>query len=374
MNWVSMTAKTLSTYEAVTSVVHIDVFKSSISFKELLTPNGLKRIIKQTSSLVFKKYTDYSFYSILPFSRFEASVKLNKIINLFFLGLILLVSRQPTVLISSYSCPDWLNPILKYINIMYVVADCTDIWPTKNIKYMAKISNVFCVNSLFMQRYVSQFTQKTKLISAGYFPERLIKRIARRKTLKNGVRKNIVLISSINWRVNFIFINTLLDKLPDYNFYLIGPDIFNYFKESHWSYRNTRVNKEWKKLRFRKNFVHIPIHNQDQLPNIRIDNAIGVITYDMNDRFNRYCHPIKLYQYFAFGFPVVSVPVPSLLNNPTATQLYFANTIDKFASQIKDLKLKRISKSDLSVMLKIATNQSYESKSSDFIDILEKST
>ncbi len=372
MNWVSLTAKTLSSHSEVSRVIHIDFFKKSIEFKDLFLSKNLFNLFKQISEIICKKYVDLTFYNIVPFQRFKSVLEFNTILNLLGLGLLFAVTGKPTVLITTYSNHDWLSRILSYIKIRIVIADCTDIWPVENIKYMAQISDVFCVNSESMLKHVSKYIKSPKLIATGYFPKMLMENIAKKTTNATRIQKNLVLISSVNWRVNFAFINKILDELTDYTFYLIGPDMFGYFKEANWGYKNTKALREWKILRNRGNFKHIIIHDQEDLQNITIKHAVGLITYDLKDRFNTFCHPIKLYQYYAMGFPVVSVSVPSILNQKSETFLKFADTVSDFSQGVKLMNSKKLSKADRRKMLAISVSQSFESKSDELVQIIKE--
>lgn len=373
MNWVSMTAKTLSKFQQVHQVIHFDLYKPSIEFKKIIFSIKIGDFLKQIKKMYSKKYVDFTFYEIIPFKRFQIIQKMNIIVNLLIIRFFFLMKNKPVVLISSYSTSDWISIFIKYIKFDLIIGDCTDIWPIRDIRYMNSICDIFCVNSLSMQQYVNKFSNKTQLISPGYFPSKLIKKLIEKSNQnKCKKEKNIVLITSINWRANFSFINNILDRLPDFNFFLIGPNLFDYFKESGWDYKNVKAEKEWKRLKQRKKFRHFSINDQTSLHRLSITNAIGIITYDINDRFNKFCHPIKVYQYLALGFPVVSVPVPSILYLSEISDTYFANNASQFAQKIKDIykKIQNNSNSKKNVV-KIVTDQTYEKKSAQLINIIQ---
>ena len=43
---------------------------------------------------------------------------------------------------------------------------------------------------------------------------------------------------------------------------------------------------------------------------------IGIIPYDVSHDFNRYCYPMKLFEYFYMGKPVISTPIDELKRFP----------------------------------------------------------
>jgi hypothetical protein len=91
---------------------------------------------------------------------------------------------------------------------------------------------------------------------------------------------------------------------------------------------------------------------------------VAIIPYDLSVPLNYYCKPLKLYEYFYLGLPVVSVPIKSITNYSSLVS--FATTTDEWVSSIKQLLRKKFSKKELEFMREEALKNSWQNKL-DFI-------
>ena len=55
---------------------------------------------------------------------------------------------------------------------------------------------------------------------------------------------------------------------------------------------------------------------QKDIPSIIDSFDIGIIPYDTNIDFNKYCYPMKTFEYFYLGKPIVSTPIKELERFP----------------------------------------------------------
>ncbi|MGA9883791.1 MAG: glycosyltransferase [Candidatus Acidiferrales bacterium] len=60
---------------------------------------------------------------------------------------------------------------------------------------------------------------------------------------------------------------------------------------------------------------------------------VGIMPYDCFDEKNLHCSPLKLFDYFLSGIPVVSTPIPSL--SEYSDLIYFGETAKEFSSAIE---------------------------------------
>ena len=60
---------------------------------------------------------------------------------------------------------------------------------------------------------------------------------------------------------------------------------------------------------------------------------VGVMPYDCFDEKNLHCSPLKLFDYFLAGIPVVSTPILSLSEYPDL--IYFGETAEEFSRAIE---------------------------------------
>jgi hypothetical protein len=372
MNGSSETCKCLASYKGVGKIIHLDTYKPTIEFKKIFTRRNTK-IIFELVRYIFsdQKYIDFTYVNFLPFQRFDKISKLNQEINYKIMNFIFKKTGNSTVFISSYPFYKTVKFIKSRINIEFIISDCTDIWPLNTVKYMSHVSIYFCVNSQFMADYLRPYVGKTKLISSGYFPKSLIDRL-KNKNIGYKNENKLTLISSVNWRVNFAFLIKLLNKLKNYKLNLVGNLVFDFFKESGWNYKNNKIMSYWKKIQKSKNFTFTEIDSQNSLPNINIQNSVGLITYDLKDRFNRFSHPIKLYHYFAAGIPVVSVPIPSIIYLKNKGFIKFSNNVSGFSKSILYFSKKKLKIEEKKEMLDIAYRQTFETKANDLVKLISE--
>ena len=62
---------------------------------------------------------------------------------------------------------------------------------------------------------------------------------------------------------------------------------------------------------------------------------IGIIPYDISLDFNKYCYPMKLFEYFYMGLPVVSTPIEELKRFPKYVKI--GKNADEWERHIKNL-------------------------------------
>ncbi|MGH9699203.1 MAG: glycosyltransferase family protein [Candidatus Acidiferrales bacterium] len=80
--------------------------------------------------------------------------------------------------------------------------------------------------------------------------------------------------------------------------------------------------------------VHsVPWRPPDELTSFVASFDAGVMPYDCFDEKNLHCVPLKLFEYFAAGLPVVSTPVISLGEFPNL--IYFGETATEFTAAIE---------------------------------------
>lgn len=117
-------------------------------------------------------------------------------------------------------------------------------------------------------------------------------------------------IGAINNRLDYDLLFKLISSTPQYNYIFIGPlgNDANVFPKP--------VKKLAKKLFSFKNVYHIDLVPKSQIGQFIDIFDITIIPYDINDDFNRLCYPMKLFEYFASGKPVISTPIEELKNFP----------------------------------------------------------
>ena len=91
-------------------------------------------------------------------------------------------------------------------------------------------------------------------------------------------------------RAAFPLLGELLSKHPEWNFVSFGT-------------------KKWFPLR---NEHVLPWRRQDELQMVLAGLDVGLMPYDCANPYNLHCVPLKLFDYFALGMPVVTTPIVSV--------------------------------------------------------------
>lgn len=129
-------------------------------------------------------------------------------------------------------------------------------------------------------------------------------------TQKNRV--TLLFVGAINDRIDFDLITQLAKKNKNWHIHLIGP-----IGTSEGNILLSSFSQALQSERY-SNISHTPYIKPQELPQYYHQASVGIIPYDLSIPFNYYCNPMKLFEYFYFGVPVVSTPIPSLkdINSP----------------------------------------------------------
>jgi len=123
-----------------------------------------------------------------------------------------------------------------------------------------------------------------------------------------------------------------VNTLPNVHFFFIGETYLNkYYTDA----QDASCMNVWGKILTKPNVHYWNAIPSDISQSVLSVFAVGIIPYDIKDSFTDNSHPIKFYNYLASKIPVISTPVPSLLQYTSAAPIEFARTSDEFVSLIK---------------------------------------
>lgn len=151
------------------------------------------------------------------------------------------------------------------------------------------------------------FETKRKLSSTEKKELRIMKR------LFNKISKpQVGFVGNITYRMDFALLRSLAQRIPNVSF--VFTDAFLPMPADD-KYRDTkRLIQKFKSL---KNVYLVPRTKSRLVIKKVIKNFdIGIIPYDVSFDFNRYCYPMKLFEYFYMGIPVISTSIDELKRFP----------------------------------------------------------
>lgn len=283
------------------------------SLKEFAVSGKYPGLISKYSKNIYLVNPIY----FIPFRRFKFINNLNSSLNIFLLRLF-------TELVSFIDKTDkkifWIfNPNLIYIykyfgKKYFLLYDCVDFFAvddkenivgTKiNERYLCKTADLVVANSHVLQNHLSQYRKSIKLVPQGFRITDFLKK--NYKTANLNLKKPVVgFVGAINVRLDYDLLFNLAGRNPNWNFVVWGPIL-----EKEKINRETR--NKMQKLFSLSNVKTGQSKDKKEIPGIISQFDIGIIPYDISQNFNKFCHPMKLFEYFYPGIPVISTPITEL--------------------------------------------------------------
>lgn len=136
-------------------------------------------------------------------------------------------------------------------------------------------------------------------------------------------------IGAINNRLDYDLLFKLISSTHQYNYIFIGP------LGNDANVSPKPVEKLAKKLFSFKNVYYINLIPKSQIGQFIDIFDIAIIPYDVNDDFNRLSYPMKLFEYFACGKPVLSTPITELKHFPNL--VFIGNSANSWKKHLENL-------------------------------------
>lgn len=121
-------------------------------------------------------------------------------------------------------------------------------------------------------------------------------------SIKRAGRFLIGYVGGISDRIDWKLVTRLVKEHPEWDFAFYYP-----------SSNGPRNSREFPKIMNRKNVIHGTTRDRRELAALIEQFDIGMIPYGSTRPFNYYCFPMKIYEYFYFGIPVISTKNAELL-------------------------------------------------------------
>ncbi len=283
---------------------------------------GLSRIFG-TQRFVFRQKGSWVLkpISIVPGIRWEVVRVANYLIASAFLRLYLSIRFPGRPKILWYFEPFHIPPLLSIFRPYMKVYDCVDYYPgfheaakRQHITLLERSDYVFA-NSTALGKELARTRPDTTVVPVGFAQElfahmRDSPPFFDKKTLVVGY------IGSISDRIDFGFVHAVAKKLPYVTFRFIGS-----LEDGVFGKRD-RARQSFEKLVQLKNVMWIPAVPKKDVPRILEEIDIGLIPYRSEASFNRLSFPMKVFEYFYAGKPVVSLPIEALAQFAREELLY----------------------------------------------------
>jgi len=355
-DYTNQTAKILSQNNTIICFL----WEDALSVKEHLQKiKPLKLITKLNPNL-------FLFHPIhlIPFKRFKFITTLNLTINSLMLKIISnFLARKRKLIKKIIWCFDSqsLSLVKKFNQNFLSIYDCIDYYSNIQENQLIKTVNIMTVNSKTLLNLHRHKRKKIYLVPQGFRLKNFKPLFL--KTKHHFKKPTIGYIGGINNRLNFSLLFRLIKNNPNWHFIFWGPKQNNLFKSKNIQ---TQINQ----LFHFPNVTFGQSINKKKLSSIISQFDIGIIPYNTSQTFNRYCYPMKIFEYFYMGKPVISTLIPELKQFSKFVKI--GNTPKQWQQHIKTLLQKPWPKKYKKEQKKLAEKNSWVNKLTTISQLIDQ--
>ena len=216
-----------------------------------------------------------------------------------------------------------------------------------------QLSDVVVANSSTLKKAFSEYRSDITVVPQGFALDEF------RKTPIPSVQLSvdtprIGFVGALGSRLDFPLLFELIARNPSWNFVFWGP------KQIVEGDDRLEVNRLVRRLLAYPNVLHGFSREKRQVASVVDQLDIGIIPYDVTQKSNRYCYPMKLFEYFYMGKPVVATPIEELKRFPKFVLI--GRTVKEWERHIKNLISRPWPKEYKEAQRRRATENSWERK------------
>lgn len=348
-------------------------YEGTTLFRILTKKQKFIHFKKQLKTLK-KNLISFPIVYLIPFHRFSFIRKLNYKIALKEITLFTKIIGKKPILWIFY--PQFENLVGEFKEKL-VIYDCVDYHssPCPKIdkfkkeqekKLLNKVNVVFTISST-LHYLKNSFHPKVFQVPQGCNIKLFLKtkKSFLPRDLKKIPRPRIGFIGNINYRLDFELIKNLVLNNPNWSFVFIGPCWGDPKLE-----RIISLKKNLKFMKKVKNIYFIKQKGKKQLISYIDGLDVGMIPYNVNYEFARYCYPMKTFEYFCRGKPIVSTSVEAL--KPLQPLVKIVKNSKGFEKEIKKILKQGWSKKYIKKQKQLAIANSWQAKIEKITKILKK--
>jgi hypothetical protein len=324
---------------------------------------------KKNRVQIYPAHKNIIFHQVkywLPFERFSFIDKINRHLSF---KLFLLRHRQKNKIIWIFHPNYYDLPKLKDKKSISIY-DCVD-YNENHKKEQMLINNVdyFFVNSLALKKLHSNHQNKKNpiyLSVQGFFQpdDKKIKKIRIKREKKKAI---IGYVGGINCRLDYKLLNHLIKNHPEWLFVFYGPEQKNPKLDKKYQTQN------WiKQLKKHDNTLFGCSDNRNIVYGLIKNFDIAIIPYNLDLPFNKYCYPMKIFEYFYLGKPVISSGILELKLKKFNKFIKIADNFEEWEAAIKQLIGKSLSIEQEKKLRQLAIDNSWQNKIDKISKYLEK--
>jgi len=311
-----------------------------LSYKEVLVQGQLRKIWKKFSNNQYH----YTCFQILPFRRFQAVDHVNFWLNCFVLKCIIYLfgirntfkkkvlwifhphsAQLPGIFgrsfLSIYDCVDYFQgdklPMIEKLVIKH------------SNRLLIEKCDFVCVNSGALYKKFSVIRKDICIVPQGFRYDSFKHIVVSPISIPHD-KPVIGYVGGINNRLNFTLLNNIIQTNKNYLFVLVGSVLKDVDE--------LKTRKFFSQLKKYANVLTYESVSKKYIPGIIRQFDIGIIPYNSSIAFNYYCYPMKLFEYFYMGKPVISTPIDELMRFPKYVKI--GRTEEEWKKHMRMLLLK----------------------------------
>lgn len=312
---------------------------------------------------------------LIPFRRYKRVVYINNVLNIAFLKLIAVFLQIFKNVKNKYL---WIfNPEQYQLTGMFGSAyisiyDCVDYHGHENnardeAKLITTSDYVFVNSSVLFKKHHS-LRNDIVLVPQGFDLKGFI-RFKKEGTKEVKSDKPIVgYIGGINSRLDYSLLISLVKQNHHISFIFVGPVQIHEPKDQFDSLIKPKINM----LFANTNVYYLGYLPKNRIPQIIHSFNIGMIPYDMKKNFNKFSYPMKLFEYFYMGKPVVSTPIDELEQFSKFVKI--GSTPYVWSKHIKSLIQNPLTSAIKDEQKRLALSNSWEKKIGKIMRTIERNT
>lgn len=328
---------------------------------------------------VHNMYLYYPLY-LLPFRRFQFIELLNSSMNVFIMRTLIWIKFSTKafykkILWIFYPEYVWMIPI--FGNSYESVYDCVDYHigssPYKKRRELVRRWEHALIQQctyFFVNSHVLFDIHKKKRADISLVPQgfRLdVFKDGRQREKQTITTKPIIgYVGGINFRLDYSLLLQLISKTPEYLYCFVGP-----IQENDKIFFDAHIKAKLDRLFLLPNVQHVEALAKEEMPAIISSFDVAIIPYDAKQEFNSFCYPMKLFEYFYMGKPVVSTSIKELKRFPKFIK--FGDSVEEWEKNIREFLSKSWPESYKSEQRRLAIKNSWENKVDTIISMLDAS-
>lgn len=340
--------------------VYVVSFEGASSLKEILTGTFTKRKFKLVSTKNRVNYPHPVY--LFPFRRFNFITQINQIAYLLILQLILKIKHSSANDYFLWMFFPHLDFLLKlkwprwqtiYDIVDFHIFSNSD----KQKKFLLKKADYIFAISQTLKRQYCYLTHKPIAIVPQGFSNKIFTQLLLTTDIKLPGDKPIIgFVGQLNERLDYKLLENLVIMNPNWKFVFVGPKNFKNI------FSTKKLKKKINSLLSHQNVTWIKQVQKKQIPIIIDQFTIGIIPYDLDLSFNRYCYPMKLFEYFYLQKPVVATPIEELTLPRFKNLIKVGNSADEWSKKIKKILIKPWPQKYKQQQLNLAKSNSWKNK------------